>query len=52
MTAEQQQGVFAAIPFEVTAADPLGTTPPPTDAELAILRTEVDPNRYILGRAG
>jgi glutaconate CoA-transferase subunit B len=44
--------VKAATGFPLTAADPLGTTPAPTDAELTLLRTEVDPNRYILGRAG
>jgi glutaconate CoA-transferase, subunit B len=44
--------VRAATGFELTARDPLGTTLPPTDRELTILRTEVDPNRYILGRAG
>jgi glutaconate CoA-transferase subunit B len=44
--------VRAATGFELKTADPPGTTREPTDAELAILRTEVDPGRYILGRAG
>ncbi|MFO0799744.1 MAG: CoA-transferase [Gemmataceae bacterium] len=44
--------VRAATSFELPACDPLGTTPAPTDRELLLLRTEVDPNRYILGRAG
>lgn len=44
--------VRAATGFDLTVADPLATTPAPTDREMAILRTEVDPNRYILGRAG
>ena len=44
--------VRAATGFELPASDPLETTPAPTAAELAILRTDVDPNRYILGRAG
>ncbi len=36
--------------FELSVADPLQTTAPPTDHELAILRDEVDPHRYIIGR--
>jgi hypothetical protein len=30
--------------------EPLGTTPPPNEQELCILREEVDPHRYLLGR--
>jgi glutaconate CoA-transferase subunit B len=38
--------------FELTAAEPLGTTAPPTAEQLRILREEVDPHRYLIGRAG
>jgi hypothetical protein len=31
--------------------EPLLTTAPPSDVELRILRDEVDPFRYIIGRA-
>ena len=43
--------VRANTGFELEIADPLETTAAPTAAELAVLRTEVDPHRYILGRA-
>jgi glutaconate CoA-transferase subunit B len=36
--------------FELTVREPLDTTAPPTEQELHILRTEVDPYRYIIGR--
>jgi glutaconate CoA-transferase, subunit B len=36
--------------FALEVHDPLAITPPPTDAELCILRVEVDPHRYVLGR--
>ena len=36
--------------FELLRADSLGTTPPPDENQLTVLRTEVDPQRYILGR--
>jgi glutaconate CoA-transferase subunit B len=36
--------------FELLVCEPLGTTPPPDPQQLAILRTEVDPHRYIIGR--
>src|SRR5947207_12601814 len=42
--------VRAATCFELGAIDPLGTTRAPTEQELTILRTEVDPHRYLLGR--
>jgi glutaconate CoA-transferase, subunit B len=42
--------VQAATGFRLEAADPLATTEPPTAEELRILREEVDPHRYILGR--
>src|SRR5205823_33522 len=36
--------------FELGVREPLETTAPPTDLELLILRDEVDPHRYIIGR--
>lgn len=44
--------VRAATGFALEACDPLGTTVEPNVEQLHILRTEVDPGRYILGRAG
>ncbi|MCS6850678.1 MAG: 3-oxoacid CoA-transferase [Gemmataceae bacterium] len=42
--------VQAATSFPLTARQPLAITPPPTERELHLLRTEVDPHRYIIGR--
>lgn len=42
--------VHAATGFELGVGDPVEATPPPTDEELRILRDEVDPRRYIIGR--
>jgi glutaconate CoA-transferase subunit B len=42
--------VQQATGFELGAREPLATTTPPTDLELRILREEVDPHRYIIGR--
>jgi glutaconate CoA-transferase subunit B len=42
--------VHQATGFKLTVAEPLATTAPPTAEELHILREEVDPHRYILGR--
>lgn len=39
-----------ATGFELHVHDPLETTDPPHEAELRILREEVDPHRYIIGR--
>ncbi|MCI0639448.1 MAG: 3-oxoacid CoA-transferase [Gemmataceae bacterium] len=36
--------------FEVGLREPLQITKPPTEQELKILREEVDPHRYIIGR--
>ena len=36
--------------FELLKAPEVVETPPPTEEELQILRTEVDPHRYIIGR--
>ncbi len=43
--------VRAATGFEVLVADDLGETPAPTELQLVVLRTQVDPGRYILGRS-
>jgi glutaconate CoA-transferase subunit B len=37
--------------FALGAQEPLAATAPPTEAELLILREEVDPHRYVIGRA-
>ncbi len=42
--------VRAATGFELGAAEPLLATEPPTAGELRILREEVDPHGYLLGR--
>jgi glutaconate CoA-transferase subunit B len=47
VTLEQVQ---QATSFELAVAEPLAATPPPSAAELHILRDEVDPHRYIIGR--
>ncbi len=39
-----------ATGFELGVREPLGVTAPPTHEELRILREEVDPHRYIIGR--
>jgi glutaconate CoA-transferase subunit B len=44
--------VRAATGFDLTACDPLTTTAEPTEEQLRVLRTNVDPGRYILGRSG
>lgn len=46
-TLEQVQ---AATGFALELADPVESTPPPTDRELKALRDEVDPYRIIIGR--
>ncbi len=45
--AEQVQEATA---FELTFREPVETTEPPREAELRILREEVDPHRYVIGR--
>jgi glutaconate CoA-transferase subunit B len=42
--------VRRATEFELGLADTLATTAPPTELELSILREEVDPHRYVIGR--
>jgi glutaconate CoA-transferase subunit B len=44
--------VRAATGFEHDVCDPLTTTVEPNDQQLTVLRTDVDPGRYILGRTG
>ena len=39
-----------ATGFALAKRDPLDITQPPTELELQILRNEVDPHRYVLGR--
>jgi glutaconate CoA-transferase subunit B len=47
---KSKEEVRAATGFELTFAENLGTTAMPSEEELRILRNEVDPHRYILGR--
>ena len=42
--------VRKATGFELAVADALGETPAPTAHELDLLRTQVDPGRFLLGR--
>src|SRR5437773_3651217 len=42
--------VRGATGFELGVKEPLAPTVPPSDIELQILRDEVDPHRYIIGR--
>jgi glutaconate CoA-transferase subunit B len=43
--------VRQATGFELGIRQPVQTTAPPSEQELRILREEVDPHRYVLGRA-
>src|SRR5947209_14858159 len=42
--------VLQATDFDLAVQEPLTTTIPPTALELRLLRDEVDPHRYIIGR--
>lgn len=42
--------VRAQTGFELGVREPLEQTPPPTAEELAILREQIDPHRYLIGR--
>ena len=42
--------VRASTGFELTFADLVSVTTPPTAEELSILREQVDPHRYVIGR--
>src|SRR6202035_2040192 len=44
--------VRAATGFELGMREPLAVTAPPTEVELLLLREEVDPHRYLIGRCG
>jgi glutaconate CoA-transferase subunit B len=44
------QQVRAATSFELGVREPPATTTPPSAEELRILRDEVDPHRYVIGR--
>jgi glutaconate CoA-transferase subunit B len=46
----QLDAVRKATGFELLTQDPVGVTAPPSELELRILREEVDPHRYCLGR--
>ncbi len=46
----QLEQVRAATSFALSVCEPLGITQPPTAEELRILREEIDPHRYLLGR--
>jgi glutaconate CoA-transferase subunit B len=43
--------VRQATGFGLGIREPLQVTTPPTELELQVLREEVDPHRYIIGRA-
>ncbi len=45
-----REQVRAATGFELGVRSPLAVTEPPNPEELRILREEVDPHRYVLGR--
>jgi len=45
-----QDQVQAGTGFALGFREPLAVTEPPTERELQILRDEVDPHRYVLGR--
>ena len=47
VTLEQVQ---AATGFTLGVREPLAITKPPSESELTILREEVDPHRYVIGR--
>ncbi len=42
--------VRKATGFELGIKEPMTSTAPPSDLELKILRDEVDPHRYVIGR--
>jgi glutaconate CoA-transferase subunit B len=43
--------VKAATGFELHVAETLARSPEPSDRELELLRTQVDPRRFLLGKA-
>jgi len=44
------QDVLHNTGFRPIISGSVKTTPPPSDTELRVLREEVDPGKYILGR--
>ncbi len=44
------ESVRAATGFELGMSETVATTAPPTEHELTLLREEVDPHRYLIGR--
>jgi glutaconate CoA-transferase subunit B len=42
--------VVESTGFRLSFAEPLAVTPEPSDEELRLLREEIDPHRYLLGR--
>jgi glutaconate CoA-transferase subunit B len=42
--------VRAATGFDLGVVEPPAVTPAPTEQELRLLRDEVDPHRYVIGR--
>jgi glutaconate CoA-transferase subunit B len=44
--------VKSSTGFELQVAENLGRSPEPSDRELELLRTKVDPGRFLLGKAG
>jgi len=44
--------VKASTGFELHVAENVGRSPEPSERELELLRTKVDPGRYLLGKAG
>ncbi len=47
-----KEDVITNTGFQLLFADPLPTTPEPTDEELRILREEVDPQGLVIGKRG
>jgi glutaconate CoA-transferase, subunit B len=47
---KRMEQVKTATGFALGVREPLATTAPPTETELRILRDEVDPYRYVIGR--
>ena len=44
------KGVQDNCGFKLVKANKITETEPPTDQELKVLREEVDPHRYVIGR--
>lgn len=47
-----KEDVVANTGFELLFVDPLPVTAEPTDQELKILREEVDPQGFVIGKRG